>query len=68
MVLRDLLEVAAPSLMIRLIGGGETLIADFAIRVSAAIEKDEYGELLMSAQVGYITWNNAGELVVYLNQ
>lgn len=67
MVLRDLLEVAAPSLMIRLIGGGETLIADFAIRVSAAIEKDEYGELLMSAQVGYITWNNAGELVVYLN-
>lgn len=67
MVLRDLLEVAAPSLMIRLIGGGETLIADFAIRVSAAIEKDEYGELLMSAQVGYITWNDAGELVVYLN-
>lgn len=67
MVLRDLLEVAAPSLMIRLIGGGETLIADFAIRISAAIEKDEYGELLLSAQVGYITWNDAGELVVYLN-
>jgi hypothetical protein len=67
MVLRDLLEVASPSMVIRLVGGGETIIRDFAVRVNAAIEKDEYGELLMSAQVGYITWNDAGELVVYLN-
>ena len=67
MVLRDLLEVASPSMVVRLIGGDETIIRDFAVRVSAAIEKDEYGELLMSAQIGYITWNDAGELVVYLN-